>query len=381
MLQKSLAGLCCSILHGLLQSCPEFIQLALPDHWERIAKSPLPAQFAPEISVEEVQTALVQLIRDKKVYAKNRFCLFIDGLDEYEQTTRYDYKTVVNMLRTWVETSCGNLKCVSSREYNVFMNAFSNEYRLRLHELTLYDMRGYVRDKLSDLPSGVIKESLIVAVSNRADGIFFWVALVVQSMREGIEDGVNVNDLKDLVNSLPTGLENLFHHILFKLGEQKRVKAYEAISMLSTLKAGDYPPLSLFAYSFYDHYKKDERFAFRGEFFAGAKIDIDFIENRAEFARKQLRANCGGLLESSPPRKGCTIGEVPGGKIEYTHRSVPEYLQRLRDQGEMKAVSHGFNAIDACHLIPKCISTTAAQLYENETLHVPAQFSSAVLVR
>ncbi|OAQ64867.1 P-loop containing nucleoside triphosphate hydrolase [Pochonia chlamydosporia 170] len=343
-LQKSLAGLCRSILHSLLQSCPEFIPSALPEHWEKIKRLPLFARHDLEVSADQVQTALQKFIEDKRVYAENRCCLFIDGLDEYDQTPHCDHTAMVSLLHAWVATSHGNLKvCTSSREDNVFMNAFTEDCRLRIHELTLYDMRGYVQDKLCGLPSSEAKEDLIVDISDNANGIFFWVALVVQAMRESIENGGDVNDLKDLLNSLPIGLEELFHHILTKLGEQKRIKAHETIIMLSALKAGNYPPLSLLAYSFYNDYKKDQRFAFRDDLVAGKHIDETLLKTRIELARKQLRANCGGLLES-----GLTLDVLEGGaSIEYTHRSVPEYLERLRVQESAAAVSHKFDAIDA----------------------------------
>lgn len=343
-LQKSLAGLCRSILHSLLQSCPEFIPSALPEHWEKIKRLPLFARHDLEVSADQVQTALQTFLEDKRFYAENRCCLFIDGLDEYDQTPHCDHTAMVSLLHAWVATSHGNLKvCTSSREDNVFMNAFTEDCRLRIHELTLYDMRGYVRDKLCGLPSSEAKEDLIVDISDNAKGIFFWVALVVQAMRESIANGGDVSDLKSLLKSLPTELEALFDHILFKLGEQRRIKAYETISMLSVLKGEDYPPLSLLAYSFYNDYKNDQRFAFRDDLVAGKHIDETSLETRIEFARKQLRANCGGLLESGEDEHVLD----GGASIEYTHRSVPEYLERLRVQESAVATSHEFDAIDA----------------------------------
>lgn len=96
---------------------------------------------------------------------------------------------MIRILKEWVNLSDGCLKiCVSSREYNVFENAFPTEKRIRLQDLTAIDMERYARSMLEDLEDEKQKSRLVSEIVSKSDGIFLWVALVVKVFRDYIDD-------------------------------------------------------------------------------------------------------------------------------------------------------------------------------------------------
>ncbi|KAK3370904.1 hypothetical protein B0T24DRAFT_658032 [Lasiosphaeria ovina] len=120
-LQRSLPGLLRSLLHDILTSCPKII----PDHDES------PISIPPSV----ILLAFNQLVsRNTTLRDSHCFCFLIDGLDEYAETAQHDRRHMVDLLNNWRKASPGAVKlCASSREDNVFMNAFPADTRLCLH--------------------------------------------------------------------------------------------------------------------------------------------------------------------------------------------------------------------------------------------------------
>lgn len=190
---------------------------------------------------------------------------------------------MVDLLCSWTQTAPNDVKiCVSSREHNVFMNAFPSEKRLRLHDLTKQDMGNYVHDKLSHMEYTESKNKIIDAIIDRAQGIFLWVALVVRSIREQLENDCEPAGLIDEVNSLPDELNGLFEHILKSLNKPDR--AYRTFAMVIQSKTAR-RPLSLFEYSFYDEYERDHEFAMR-EISQKSPVGDYSVEERVSRGRK-----------------------------------------------------------------------------------------------
>ncbi|CAH0049613.1 unnamed protein product [Clonostachys solani] len=319
-LQHNLAGLFYSLLHGIFESCPELIPDAMPAYWEQVHQVPIVVDPNFEISPIAVENALLKLLRDQNIIKHHCFCFFIDGLDEFLGSDQQDYTSLANLLTRWVDNSNGNLKiCVSSREENAFMNAFPQDQRLQLHQLTWDDISTYVREGLQGLEAGDSKDELIYKICNRAKGVFLWVILVIRDVREKIESGeTNPKEIEANL-SIPEGLENLVGHILHKLSSEKRKKLSQVAAMLRLRRQhkheryGDFD-LALLAFSFLDEFNSDHKFATKNTFNKN-KTNID---ERLLLAEKQLRYCSGGFLKISEQKK--TIG--------FIHRSIPEVLDK-----------------------------------------------------
>jgi hypothetical protein len=277
-----------------------------------------------------IRTAFARLIKNASLDVKHCYCFFIDGLDEYQETAQSDLKELVNLLTGWTTAAPRQVKlCVSSREHNVFVNAFSAEQRLRLHELTWLDMAAYARGKLDDVSDQDAKFRLIRAIIGKAEGIFLWVSLVVKQMRDQLENGADIAALMQLVDSLPDELDSLYEHTLKSLSKRDRRKGYMTLAMLP-LATKWALPLHVFAYSFFDQYDKDTEFAEREDFTRVGMAGMAF-EERLQLGRKRLNGWCKGLVESRQ------------GILEYAHRSIPDFLENMAVKDEMESCLVGFS--------------------------------------
>ncbi|RWQ92087.1 hypothetical protein C8Q69DRAFT_479782 [Paecilomyces variotii] len=334
VLQKSLAGLCRALLHGVLQACPELIQHMLYKAWTKAAATPWQVQSANEISDSEIFEAFNRLIELGPVNKQRSFCFLIDGLDEFEETTQYDHRDLVKQLCEWSEVSSGYVKlCVSSREHSIFMNTFASERRLRLHQLTWQDMRAFSEDRLAHLADVEARERLVSGVVEKAQGIFLWVALVIRSIREQWEDGASIAELEDELNSLPDELSGLYEYILNSLSKTVRRKFYHTCAILRLAKTYDIS-LTLLRYSLLEDYERNPEFAMAEDY---PQENVQYItqEEREEHGVRRLNG-FKGLLEPDARNR-----------VDFCHRSVDEFLQDPNKETCMAQYLRSFNAPDA----------------------------------
>ncbi|RMJ18030.1 hypothetical protein CDV36_002335 [Fusarium kuroshium] len=355
-----------------IEKWADLIPDTLPEYWCLAEQSPWQIRTKFNIPASTIKSALKKVISDERLYQDHRFCFFIDGLDEYEGTDGQDPTYLATLLNNWVNDSHGCLKlCVSSRELNVFMNAFPKDQRLRLHELTRFDMREYVAGLLQEVHSETLSEDfrnkLVTSISEKADGIFLWTIIVVKTIRRKVEDGEPEESLMKLLESLPHGLNNVLRHLLEDLDADNRRRLYQTMAMLRVAKANKFP-FSLVAFSFLDDYEKDSQFSTKGNNISTEKTKTG--------AQRRLRGACGGLIEIEEPKARQPAWSHLWGRLEYTHRSVPEMFSEGTLKREMDVALEGFDAIDAIsHL------TFAAAQFLKDTCIFTSQGVCAGLVR
>jgi hypothetical protein len=340
IMQKSLTGLIRSLLHDVLKKCPNLIREIFPDQWGQIKSTPWQVQPKLPLTDKEIREAFSRLISNQTLYTNHCFCFFIDGLDEYEGTYQEDPKTLVELLNSWTRRAPTAIKiCVSSRGYNVFMNAFAEDQRICLHNLTRSDMTQYVLNKLRhmDLED---RMTLAKAIVENAQGMFVWITLVVKRIREQIENGASLDTLKREIDSLPRELNDLFEHIVNSLLDSDFKLASQTFSMAMELNPEN--KLSLFSYSFLDEFTQDSLFALR-EDFRGQSLTPRATAQRIEYARKRLIGCCKGLLETRKVVHSNDLEEY----IFITHRSVSEFLSFPAQKDRIERSLDGFNTIDA----------------------------------
>ncbi|EWY81932.1 hypothetical protein FOYG_16138 [Fusarium oxysporum NRRL 32931] len=155
------------------------------------------------------------------------FCSFIDGLDEYTAgKQRYTgiFEELLAPLRVLASSPSIKL-CVSSRPWNSFDKEFGRlEWKLQLEDLTREDSRSYVTEQLgadqkfqelsnnnpqcSEIPETIVQ---------RAQGVFLWVFLVVNSLLRGLCNDDSYTDLQQRLNELPDDLYRYFEHMLYSI--------------------------------------------------------------------------------------------------------------------------------------------------------------------
>lgn len=283
--------------------------------WEEAISLPWQLGTTVEIRSKDISAALRQVIR-RSHSSKTCFCFFIDGLDEFYDEDGLDKQDLVDLLNKWITDSKGNLKlCVASREEPEFK--FSPETTLRLHDLTHYDMRRFVQQRLHGKVSSHMENRLAKIIPEKAQGVFLWVALVTRGVREETKIG---GSPEDILEQFPPGLRPLLDRTIESIPEQHRLKAYLSFDMLLLLQNSlAMRSLPILAYSFLEDYCKNTEFS-KQDTGSWEQDDDGAVEKRIGSARTQLYGWCKGLLEPQSDEYGKEY-------ITFTHRSIREYLE------------------------------------------------------
>ncbi|KAF2250205.1 hypothetical protein BU26DRAFT_455728, partial [Trematosphaeria pertusa] len=328
-LQKSLKGLRRSLLHDLLQAIPGLVRVVFPRQWQ--------------------QAALQTVIQYRDLHNSHRFCFFLDALDEYEGPPQQDCKEMLDSIKFWISASRGAVKiCVSSREDNVFENSFPPEKRLRLQDLTERDMARYVQDKLQDVQDLEVRGRLVHEIASRSEGIFLWTVLVVKALRECLEESQDLQAFEKELHSLPNELEALFEHLLGSIRRSARERAYRIFAMVSKLNERQ-AQLPLLSCMFVDEYARNPGFAVETtsrhlEIMGETQDKRHYREVQLARARKLVQGSCKGLVEIRDAKMDTRRLDVKC--VMFTHRTIPEFLQRSKIQTEMALHLEGFKLED-----------------------------------
>ncbi|KAK4140781.1 uncharacterized protein C8A04DRAFT_31652 [Dichotomopilus funicola] len=219
--QQQLSGLFKTLLHDILKECPELAPEVLPEIWRTALDQPWQASGTHlTISPSLVEAALRKIICDERFSTQYCFCIFIDALDEYQDSGGRDQTDLVDLLHEWAPETSENVKlCVASREEPAFYNKFPVNATLRLHELTRFDMRRFVMQRLPKIPEDV-RNSIVEEIPQKAEGIFLWATLVIQEIREDWESTGEVDI--HVLDKFPAGFRPLVDRIYSFLEEYCR---------------------------------------------------------------------------------------------------------------------------------------------------------------
>ncbi|RYN19215.1 hypothetical protein AA0119_g12859 [Alternaria tenuissima] len=285
--QKSVEGLLQSLLYEILRKCPGLIPIAAPERWQE--RSSYHTKSAPWFHKEMIDT--FRRIQERGTISA-KFCIFIDGLDEYDG----DHSDLTSILHD-LTTSHDVKLCVSSRPWNIFQDAFGRdvERRLFLEDLTEADIEQFVRDKLESSAHFMSLTTmdnryreLVEEIVCKADGVFFWVFLIVRSLLQGLVNCDRFSELQRRIRLLPSKLEDYFLHTLSTTDETYAERAAETFDI--ALRASE--PLSLLTYSFLD-----EEDPYHGINTGIKALSRQEILYRLRTMKRRLNARCNGLLE------------------------------------------------------------------------------------
>jgi hypothetical protein len=323
-LQMSRRGFLLSLLSQILRQIPQLIPLASPSRWEALC---LFNANPRDWTEEELLKAL--RITTQRAPRNFKFCLFIDGLDEFDGNPSELISLVKDLLRN------ENVKvCVASRPWVVFEDAFKHEPSLMLQHLTYNDIKAFVTSKFH-AESGfdllrrrepAYADQLIENVVVKAAGVFLWVQLVVGSLVSGMSNADRISELQYRLDQLPPDLEALYEKIIMSIDPLY----VEHAAQLFNLVIESPEPLSLVLLSFAD--EEDISIA---QTRAVEPISEDEVALRAETMHRRLNSRCMGLLEAAGPDR----------TVEFLHRTAKDYIQS--DDARLKLQSALQSSFDA----------------------------------
>ncbi|KAI8633517.1 hypothetical protein F5Y19DRAFT_244566 [Xylariaceae sp. FL1651] len=303
-MQKSQEGLLRTLLFEIFRQYPSLLKDVCTERWDSDFSSSAASKPWSIAELRQVLGLITSSESDIKV------CFFIDGLDEYDG----DHLEISQELLRLSQSR--KIKfCISSRPWNVFHDAFGYDklQHLCLHDLTKRDIRQYVHDRLTPHPrwqrlvdQTAYDSQLIEYITEKSHGVFLWVSLVTDRLRNGLTNDDDLSDLSNRLAGFPSDLENFFDHIL------QTVEPFYHEKMAGTLRLAKTAekPLNILFYEFHDGEYRDE------EYFLHVKRhrqDSD-QQNVRDRVQRRLNAYCKGLLE------------VHDDRVEFLHRTVADYL-------------------------------------------------------
>ncbi|KAI1734086.1 hypothetical protein F4680DRAFT_439415 [Xylaria scruposa] len=323
-MQRSQQGLLQTLLFEIFRQCPSIVPLVCPKRWEmarRVGRQQDPAiprrramDFDASWTIPELYACL------KDISGQNdsavRFCLFIDGLDEFSG----DYVDLCQALKSLSESRLIKL-CVSSRPWNVFQDFFGQNPNttLSIHDLTREDIRKFAHNRLEAHPrwnsccmSEEQQRQLIQEIAERAEGVFLWAFLVTQSLRKGLSDDDTIMDLQQRLRSLPTDLERLFKNLLNGVDPVYHEYMAGIIRIAQTAKS----PLNLRLY--YHHEKQSES----GDYAYSEiqRLRLDEYSRALDLTCRRINSKTRGLLE--------VVSSLESTKtVQFLHRTVRDFLR------------------------------------------------------
>lgn len=305
-MQKSKQGLFQSLLYHIIREVPH------------IADKICGAHRAGDVwDVAQLKACFGRLAQESLGI---KFCLFVDGLDEFKGSgDGGDIVQVVNYL-----ASSPHIKvCTSSRPWPEFLAEWgSSQQRLDVQNFTSVDIERYTRevlaesDKFKKLALGDDRHlKLVQELSKRSAGVWLWVYLAVRDLLRDIRDHEPYEQLLARLNSYPQELNDYFEDIIKRIQPIHRKEsaqifllAYEAarpmsIKMLPTLMKWEDSTIAI---------KTDVKPATRQE-----------MHTIYQEWQSRLQNRCRDLIRLTSDDKELPINQY---QVDFLHRTVSDFL-------------------------------------------------------
>lgn len=304
-LQKTQKGLLQSLLYQIFCNCQALMRRVCPEiiplHW----------------GLEEL-LLLLQKIGDDKQDLRFKFCLFIDGLDEFEG----EPETIVEAVQTLSKSP--NIKlCVSSRPWVPFAKAFDHKGKtLVVQNFTEKDMIAYAAQELykdqrfSNLArSGEEFKTLPTTIAKRAEGVWLWTFLVTRNILRDLTDRDDFESIEGRLSSFPSELEAFYDKML----KADSVDQQEASAIL-LMAVEAVKPLSVLVLDWLAEEKRNPGFATYCEPRPIQPTEALAVRDSWE---TRLSNRCRDLLEI---HAFTSIEPIWTYRVDFLHRTVRDFL-------------------------------------------------------
>lgn len=189
-------------------------------------------------TMEELNEAISALIEQDKTPLNVLF--MFDALDEHQG----NHTALIDILQRFGTQKRDNVNiklCLASRQEPVFRKAFSKYPGVVIHEHTENDVRRYTHERIQTSIDDQCDEEdisqlhrLTAEITERANGVFIWVRIVVNELISRVIDGDTYSQLQKVLHDLPGELDQLYRSVLSrrKLSRENAMESYVMFQLL-----------------------------------------------------------------------------------------------------------------------------------------------------
>ncbi|SCN76472.1 related to small s protein [Fusarium fujikuroi] len=203
LLQRNVEGmvlsLLCQVLEGKIGLCRRLCT-ARPSVKSKRSHS--------DWSLDELAEALVWSLEA----SPESFCIFLDGLDEAKELENLPWPNWTNAQVIHKLLKVNDVKlCASSREEQAFCSFFKDAPQLKIQEFNNSDITLFVRER-QDICGLECRDrdELVRETVKSAEGVFLWVALVIDRLNLVIRHNYTMEMLQEILKPTPSDLTLLF---------------------------------------------------------------------------------------------------------------------------------------------------------------------------
>lgn len=377
-LQRNTRGTYFSLLHQILDDDSKHDSVllsSLASRFPRISSKNVPDDW-PQWELKEIAFAATK-------ESKRAICVFIDGLDEIVPSET-EGGHIESLLRSLERIPKLKL-CLSSQPEPRFRNYFEGAPKLQMQLLTDGDIRKYATQFLkSNIPASKDQPQqheigrFVHLISERANGVFLWVYLVLRRLETGMTNKETLAVLYRRLEKTPSELYNLFQEIWDRLGEYANMPEYLSLAaryfhlvntseLFGSYQYNLYPDLNIAELMF-----ATDRMALRDILEGnGVKITSRRMKAACVDVMQNLDTCCAGLLEyrnsqSSPLHSNSSVKykdltDYNTLKVDFVHRSARGFL--FTTQEGNKILAHDTSTTEAQLVLLSQVRMAIASLW------------------
>ena len=317
-IEKSFEGLLRSVVRELISKNDWLAELVLKVYLEWVKHSSKQKQ---NWQIQDLERALSAIVSQREQDLE--VLLFLDALDEYSGPPEMIAEFVQSLVQSVPDSQTKVKILLSSRPWDAFVTSFGQQPGLKMHEQTKGDMRIFVLDHLGTThtlaPSSTpVEDSLDTTardvasvIVDRAEGVFLWVRLVIKSLL-GAGPDVTTLQLKELLQTLPNGLEELYERTIERIPRTCRLEAFIVLEIVNRALVN----LSVRQVTGAASCALGKTFDECAETVKKRLLSMD-----DEQAALQLKNLCGGLIETYCDGIGPT-------RVQFMHQTVKDFVSR-----------------------------------------------------
>ncbi|KAH8429872.1 uncharacterized protein LDX57_007545 [Aspergillus melleus] len=348
--QRSKRGLFRSLLYQLLRLNHDLIPCTFPNLWAKIRTMTSKERIALHLEWDKDELQEAFHLYMKSSLSKMKFCLFIDGLDEFEEGHR-------ELIIFFKELSLNsNVKiCLSSRPWTTIEEAFQSiGPNAKIQDITKNDLHQYATDRLRE--NVVVRrclgrenlrtKELLQAIVDRASGVFLWIKLALDDILKGFAPEKGISGLMEKVDQLPAELDGLYEKLLFQ--DQTDIQIARTATFLFLIESreiaaefvNDTSACALTVWELAFALEEDDDYATDG---VVSQVSDKFILERCSRTVECMHQRFAGLLSlqgrqtQDRPRTlkftdsieidSASVRQLADNKVTFIHRTVRDWLR------------------------------------------------------